>query len=215
MQNEMHPDAKQLAAIAEATIAASARPVSERELATFLPEGTDIAAVMNELTIAYEGRGIAPVRSGGGWTFRTRPEASTRAVASFGERHRLGRAATETLACVALFGPITRSEIERVRGVALSKGTMDALLMAGLIRPGTRRKGPGRPLTWISTDKFLELYDLESVRDVPQWAEIRDEGLDDLRRDVASLENTPEEDAVEEDPGDPFDDDVADVSEAS
>lgn len=213
MPNEMRPDDLQIAAIAEATIAASARPVSERELAAFLPDGTDVAAVMAALTVAYEGRGITPVRTGGGWTFRTRPETSTHAVASFGERYRLGRAATETMACVALFGPITRSEIERVRGVALSKGTMDALLMSGLIRPGPRRKGPGRPLTWISTDKFLELYDLESVRDVPQWAEIRDEGLDDLRRDAAQFETTPEEDTVEEDHGDPFDDDLADRKE--
>jgi segregation and condensation protein B len=210
MESEAGAGRGGLAAIAESTIAASARPVSERELATFLPEGADVASVMADLTSAYEGRGIAPVHTGGGWTFRTRPEASARAVESFGERHRLGRAATETMACIALFGPITRSEIERVRGVSLSKGTMDALLAAGLIRPGPRRNGPGRPLTWISTDRFLELHDLENVRDVPQWQEIRDEGLDDLRRTAGLQENAPEEDAPEEDPGDPFDDEQAD-----
>lgn len=200
-----------LTAIAEAAIAASARPVSERELATFLPEGTDVATVMSELVSAYEGRGIIPVRTGGGWTFRTRPEASARAVVSFGERYRLGRAATETMACIALFGPITRSEIERVRGVTLSKGTMDALLAALLIRPGPRRNGPGRPLTWIATDKFLELYDLASARDIPQWQEIRDEGLEDLRRTAGSQEeNGPTENVdEEEDLGDPFDDERA------
>lgn len=196
-----------LVAIAEATLAASARPVSEREIASYLPEGSDVPAVMAALEAAYEGRGIMPVATAGGWTFRTNPSSSARAVAAFGERHRLGRAATETATCIALFGPVTRSEIERVRGVTLSKGTMDALLVAGLIRPGPRRNGPGRPLTWISTDRFLELYDLPSVRDIPEWQQIRDEGLEDLRRHVGPEQGGgAEEEPEEEDPGDPFDD---------
>jgi segregation and condensation protein B len=203
-------DAAALVAVAESVVAASARPVTVRELQSALPEGSDVAAVMSALVDAYEGRGIVPVFTAGGWTFRTRQEASARAVETFGERHRLGRAATETLTCIALFGPVTRSEIERVRGVALSKGTMDALLSASLIRPGPRRNGPGRPLTWIATERFLELYHLDGVRDVPEWQQIRDEGLDDLRRTGGAPEEAPAaEDAADGDAepeGDPFDD---------
>ncbi len=210
--SEPADDLARLVAIAEATIAANARPVSERELASYMPEGTDLAAVMAGLVAAYEGRGVTPAPTAGGWTFRTRPESSARAVESFGERYRLGRAATETLACIALFGPVTRSEIERVRGVALSKGTMDALLVAGLIRPGPRRNGPGRPLTWIATDRFLELYDLGSVREVPEWQQIRDEGLEDLRRTAGAQEQLSDADQAGEpeevDHGDPFDDEL-------
>lgn len=169
-------------AIAESAIAVAGRPVSERELASYLPPGTDLASTLTDLERAYAGRGIMPVLTAGGWTFRTRTSSSDVAVRAFGERHALGRAATETLVAIALFAPVTRSEIERVRGVTLAKGTMDALLLGGLIRPGPRRDGPGRPLTWMPTERFFELYDLGSVSDIPQWREVRDEGLEDMRR---------------------------------
>jgi segregation and condensation protein B len=169
-------------AILESAIAVAGRPVSERELATYLPAGTDLAGALVALDRAYAGRGIMPSLTAGGWVFRTRPSSSGLAVRVFEERHALGRAATETAVAIALFAPVTRSEIERVRGVTLAKGTMDALLLAGLIRPGPRRDGPGRPLTWMPTERFLELYDLESTAAIPQWKELRDEGLDDMRR---------------------------------
>lgn len=196
-------------AIAEAAIAVAGRPVSERELASYLPPGTDLTATMMKLERAYAGRGIAPVATAGGWIFRTRPSSSGVAARVFGERHALGRAATETLVAIALFGPVTRSEIERVRGVTLAKGTMDALLLAGLIRPGPRRDGPGRPLTWMPTERFLELYDLASVSEIPQWKEVRDEGLDDMRR-VRGAAVAEEAEPAEEDEADiqAFDDEI-------
>lgn len=200
-----------LVAVAESAIAVAGRPVTERELASYLPDGTDLSQVLNELDAAYAGRGIAPVRTAGGWVFRTRPSSSGIASRVFGERHALGRAATETLVTIALFAPVTRSEIERVRGVTLAKGTMDALLLAGLIRPGPRREGPGRPLTWMTTDRFLELYDLGAIADIPQWKELRDEGLHEMRRTRGV--NSAAEDAGETEEDEPdiaaFDDEIA------
>ena len=196
-------------AIAESAIAVAGRPVSERELASYLPPGTDIAATMADLERAYAGRGIMPVLTAGGWIFRTRASSSGVAARVFGERHALGRAATETLAAIALFAPVTRSEIERVRGVTLAKGTMDALLLGGLIRRGPRRDGPGRPLTWMPTERFLELYDLGSVSEIPQWKEVRDEGLDDMRRvRGATASEDPEADDEGEVDIQAFDDEV-------
>jgi segregation and condensation protein B len=189
------------ALIAEAVIVAAGRPVNEVEIASHLPSGSDVNAILERLVEAYAGRGIVPVRTAGGWTMRTRPECSRFAVEAFGERHRLGRASTETSISIAIFGPVTRSEIERIRGVALSKGTMDALLVGGLIRPGPRRETPGRPLTWVVTERFLELHDIADVSEIPEWKEIREQGLDDLRR-LPSLEPgvaEPEEEGHPED----------------
>lgn len=199
--------------IIEAAIAAAGRPISEAELASYLPAGCDLAGALEGLERAYHGRGIMPAKTAGGWSFRTRTSSSGMASRVFGERHALGRAATETLAAIALFAPVTRSEIERVRGVALAKGTMDALLHAGLIRPGPRREGPGRPLTWTVTERFLELYDLDSVSVIPQWKEVRDEGLADMRRSrvAAATDQLDHSDEEEDGAADlhVFDDEVA------
>ncbi|MGY3581817.1 segregation and condensation protein B [Bradyrhizobium sp. USDA 4341] len=196
--------------IVESAIAVAGRPVSERELASYLPDGTDLAETSAALDRAYAGRGIAPVLTAGGWVFRTRPSSSGLAVRIFEERHALGRAATETAVAIALFAPVTRSEIERVRGVTLAKGTMDALLLAGLIRPGPRRDGPGRPLTWMPTERFLELYDLDSPASIPQWKELRDEGLDDMRRSRGAAVSPDEGNEQDEEEPDiaVFDDEV-------
>jgi segregation and condensation protein B len=197
-------------AILESAIAVAGRPVPERELASYLPEGTDLPATLAALDRAYAGRGIMPALTAGGWVFRTRPSSSGLAVRVFEERHALGRAATETAVAIALFAPVTRSEIERVRGVTLAKGTMDALLLAGLIRPGPRRDGPGRPLTWMPTERFLELYDLESTAVIPQWKELRDERLDDMRRSRGADLSTDDADVPEDEDQDDsaFDDEV-------
>lgn len=165
----------------EALLFASPEPMAVRALAERLPEGADLADALARLRARYAGRGVRLVRVGEAWAFRTAPDLHHLFGAELVERRKLSRAAIETLAIVAYHAPVTRTEIEEIRGVAVSRGTLDQLLDLGWIRFGKRRETPGRPVTFLVTDVFLDHFGLESARDLPGLAELRASGLLDSR----------------------------------
>jgi segregation and condensation protein B len=165
----------------EALIFASDKPVDEARLGDRLPEDSDIGEIMRTLQAAYETRGVNLVRVGKAWAFRTAPDLAGSLVIERERRRKLSRAAIETLAVVAYHQPVTRAEIEEIRGVTQSKGTVDVLLEAGWIKPGRRRQTPGRPVTWMTTTEFLDHFGIESLKDLPGAAELRAAGFLDSR----------------------------------
>ena len=165
----------------EAVLFASAEPVGSAELARRLPEGCDVAEALVHLRSRYSGRGVRLVRVGDGWAMRTAPDLAWLMHTEQVEQRRLSRAAIETLAIIAYHQPVTRTEIEEIRGVSLSRGTIDLLMEMGWIRFGRRRMTPGRPLTFVVTDGFLDHFGLETPRDLPGIKELRDAGLLDSR----------------------------------
>jgi segregation and condensation protein B len=156
----------------EATIFASAVPLSVEEIAEHVGDGP-LEIVLGELAAQYEGRGIELVERGGRWHFQTAPDLAHLLRRTREEPRRLSRAATETLAIIAYHEPVSRAEIEAIRGVQISKGTLDVLMDAGWVRPAGRREGPGRPLLYATTKEFLTHFGLTSRRDLP--------GIDDLK----------------------------------
>ncbi len=158
--------------LAEAVIFASREPVTARTLANLLPEEADVEAVLAELAAVYEGRGVELAEIAGGWQFRTAPDlaATLRKVVELPRR--LPRVAMETLAIVAYHQPVTRSEIEEIRGAALSQTTLDLLLENGLVTPKGRRETPGRPTLWGTTPAFLAQFGLNDLRDLPKREEL-------------------------------------------
>ena len=171
--------------IAEAIVFASAEPVSEAAIAERLPGGLNASAVLRELKGRYNGRGVNLVQVAGGWAFRTAPDLAPVLRAERPAERRPSRAALETLAIVAYYQPVTRAEIEEIRGVTTSRGTLDQLLEAGWVQPGRRRQSPGRPVTWITTAAFLDHFGLASVEDLPGVRELVDAGL--LERGPAAV----------------------------
>jgi segregation and condensation protein B len=165
----------------EALIFASAEPLDQRTLADRLGGGVDIGRLLAELKQDYAGRGIDLVRTAGRWSFRTAPDLAEKLRVDAEVQRKLSRATVETLAIIAYHQPVTRAEIEGIRGVATSKGTLDILMEAGWVRPGKRRETPGRPLTWITTDGFLDHFGLESLRDLPNLEDLKASGLLDPR----------------------------------
>jgi segregation and condensation protein B len=163
--------------IVEALLFAAATPLTARQLAERMPEGSDVAAALAALGRRYEGRGVRLERIGDGWAFRTAPDLGWLMRREQVETRRLSRAGMETLAIVAYHQPVTRAEIEEMRGVAVSRGTLDLLLELGWIRLGRRRQSPGRPVTFVTTQGFLDHFGLESARDLPGLRELRDAGL--------------------------------------
>src|SRR5690606_16622544 len=151
--------------VLEALLFASREPLAESALAERLPEGTAIAELLAELSAAYAGRGVNLVRVAGGWAFRTAPDLSHLLQREAEEPRKLSRAALETLAIIAYHQPVTRAEIEEIRGVTTSKGTLDVLMETGWIRMRGRRRTPGRPVTYGTTPAFLDHFGLDSVRD--------------------------------------------------
>lgn len=162
--------------VVEAALLGAGRSIGDEELQSFIPE-LDLHAVLAELADDYAERGVCLLRTAGGWALRTRPESSDLATLLSSQPTRLTRAAMETLAVIAAFQPVTRGEIERVRGVQLSPGVMDQLLEAGFIRPGQRRETPGRPLTWMTTTEFLEGFDLHTADDLIALRRMREQDL--------------------------------------
>ena len=154
--------------LAEALLFASAEPVSMRALTQLLPDGADVDATVAVLRARYDGRGVELVEVAGGWQFRTAPDLAPRLVRVVPVARRLPRAAMETLAIVAYHQPVTRPEIEDIRGTSLSQATLDALLEAGLIAPGGRRETPGRPTLWNTTPAFLAQFGLPDLRALPR-----------------------------------------------
>lgn len=185
----------------EAILFASAEPVSEAELAKRLPEGADCAALLGELQAFYAERGVNLARIAGGWAFRTAPDLAALMTREIVEQRRLSRAALEMLAIIAYHQPVTRTEIEEIRGVSTSKGTLDLLIELGWVKIAGRRRVPGRPVTYGTTDAFLEHFGLDRVSDLPGIDELAAAGL--LEKNIAAL---PEEldlaDEVGEDGGD-------------
>ena len=165
----------------EALVFASAAPVSERARAGRFPEETDVAALLAELQGLYENRGVNLVSIGGAWAFRTAPDLAPHMKVERQVLRKLSRAAVETLSIIAYHQPITRAEIEEVRGVSLSRGTIDILLEAGWVKPKGRRRVPGRPVTWGTTDGFLDHFGLEGLDALPGIEELKATGLLDRR----------------------------------
>ena len=170
-------DRREKLRILEALLFAAAEPLEESKLTLHLGKGGDVATLLDELKGFYAGRGINLVRVAGKWAFRTAED-----LAFLLERHavaerRLSKAALETLAIIAYHQPATRAEVEEIRGVSTSPGTLDVLMETGWVRPRGRRRAPGKPITYGTTDAFLNHFGLESIKDLPGLAELKAAGL--------------------------------------
>ncbi len=177
---QLFPDDAQHLRMLEALLFAASEPMTEQGLAGRLPAGADVAALLDELATRYQKRGVNLVNVGGRWSFRTAADLAYLMRREAVEIRKLSRAAVETLAIVAYHQPVTRAEIEQIRGVTVSKGTVDVLLEIGWIKPRGRRKVPGRPLTFGTTPAFLEHFGLESLTELPGLDELKSAGFLDL-----------------------------------
>jgi segregation and condensation protein B len=186
----------------EALLFAAAGPLSVEDLARRLPDGADVAGALAALRARYSGRGVELVQVAGRWRFQTAADLAWLMTEERQEPRRLSKAAQETLAIIAYHQPVTRAEIEAVRGVQASRGTLDVLLELGLVRMRGRRRTPGRPVTYGTTDAFLEHYGLANLSDLPGAAEMKAAGLLslDLPADFAVPDPSalaPDEDPLE------------------
>ena len=161
----------------EAVLFAAPEPLTTAQVAERLPQGSEVRAALDRLRRRYEGRGVNLMRSGATWAFRTAPDLRFLLSREVVETRKLSRAGIETLAIVAYHGPVTRTEIEEIRGVSVSKGTLDQLIELGWVRLGRRRDTPGRPATYVTTDAFLSHFGLESASDLPSLADLRAAGF--------------------------------------
>ena len=161
----------------EAVLFASATAMTTAQIHARLPDGCDAEPALRALTARYAGRGVRLVRAGGAWAFRTAPDLAPLLAREVVETRPLSRAATETLAIVAYHQPVTRTEIEEIRGVAVSKGIVERLMELGWVRLGARRQTPGRPVTFAVTPAFLDHFGLASTADLPGLQELRASGL--------------------------------------
>ena len=182
----------------EALLFSSAEPVRETDLAQRLPDPGQLDPALKILQGLYENRGVELYRAGDAWAFRTAPDLGDALKIERSTVRKLSRAAVETLAVIAYHQPVTRAEMEEIRGVGQSRGTLDLLLEAGWIRPGRRRQTPGRPLTWTTTQAFLDHFGLENVGDLPGVADLKASGLLDKRPAIEAFRNFAEDDAPEE-----------------
>lgn len=193
--------------ILEALLFAASQPMNEAALAQYLPEGIDVRALIDRLAALYQGRGVILAEVAGGYAFRTAPDLARHLTIYRSVTRRFSRAALEALAIIAYHQPITRAEIETIRGVSLSRGTLDQLLEAEWIKPKGRRAVPGRPVTWVTTPEFLSHFGLASLDDLPGVEELRASGL--LEPVTAGLpsDETADEDVADDERGDDEDDD--------
>ena len=166
--------------LVEALLFAAVEPLDEEALARHLGDVADIPELLGELAERYGGRGVNLVRLAGGWAFSTAPDLAPKLRIERPVVRKLSRAAVETLAVIAYHQPVTRAEIEEIRGVALAKGTIDTLMEAGWVHPKGRRAAPGRPLLWVTTPGFLAHFGLDSLSELPNLDELRSAGLIDL-----------------------------------
>ena len=188
----------------EAMLFASSEPLSTRAMQDRMPHGCDAAEAVFSLRKRYEGRGVNVVRVGDAWVIRTAPDLSFLMSREQVETRKLSRAAIETLAIVAYHQPCTRAEIEEIRGVSVSRGTIDQLMEMEWLRFGRRKMTPGRPVTYVVTQGFLDHFGLETTRDLPGLKELRAAGLLDSRPPPGSFPGP--EDAGEDDAMDPPED---------
>ncbi len=192
----------------EAVLFASVEPVSVAELTARLPHGSDPAEALVYLKKRYEGRGVRLVKVGDGWAMRTAPDLGFLMQKETVETRKLSRAAIETLAIIAYHQPVTRAEIEEIRGVSVSRGTIDLLIEMEWIRFGRRRMTPGRPVTFVVTQNFLDHFGLESARDLPGLKELRAAGLLESRPPPGAMPGpeVDDEDEAEEGQSELFED---------
>ncbi|MEZ5918821.1 MAG: SMC-Scp complex subunit ScpB [Alphaproteobacteria bacterium] len=181
-------DQKDTTRILEALLFASAEPLSVKDLHERMPEGADVGAALMALKKTYEGRGVNLVEMDSRWALRTAPDLAEALRPDKQVSKKLSRAAMETLAIIAYHQPVTRAEIENIRGVATHKGTLDALMESGWIKPGRRRESPGRPLTWVSTSAFLDQFSLEALTDLPGLDDLKASGLLDRRPAIETIQ---------------------------
>ena len=181
----------------EATLFAAVEPMNAADIALYVGDGVDVKAALAALQGHYAGRGVELVERGGRWHFQTAGDLAHILRREREEPRRLSRAAVETLAIIAYHEPVSRAEIEAIRGVQISKGTLDVLMEAGWVRPAGRREVPGRPLTYATTPAFLAHFGLESRRDLPGIDDLKAAGLldpIDVAFEQLELETADEED---------------------
>jgi len=211
--HDLNPELRLL----EAILFASAEPLTTEVLCKQLTEESNVLEMLYELKTLYAPRGINLVETDGYWSFRTAGDLAGQMKITRQPRRKLPRAAAEVLAIIAYHQPITRGEIESIRGVETSKGTLDILLELGWIRPGKRRDTPGRPLTWTTTQDFLSHFNLETLKDLPGLDELKAAGLLDMRPVLSELPRLSEgesaEHEAEENSDDDFDDDEDDFDD--
>jgi len=187
----------------EALLFAAAEPLSAADLARRLPEGADVGQALSALGLRYVGRGVELTCVAGRWRFATAPDLAALMTEERQEPRRLSKAAMETLAIIAYHQPVTRAEIEAARGVGLNRGTLDLLLEIGWVRMRGRRRSPGRPVTYGTTEGFLEHFGLPSLNDLPGVAEMRAAGLLDLELSGDFVIPDPSRPVEPEDPLEP------------
>ena len=187
--------------LVEALLFASQRPLKAQDIEDRLPVGVPVMELISELKNDYLSRGVNLVNIAGGWTFRTADDLKDNLRSLVQVKRRLSAAAIETLAIIAYHQPVTRGDIEAIRGVAVSKGTLDTLLECNWIRPRGRRRVPGRPLQWGTSEEFLEYFSLENLNDLPGIEELKATGLLEKRDSLTSL-ILPDDLPVEDDSGD-------------
>ncbi len=173
--------------VVEALLFAAPEPMPETAIADRLADGTDVPRVLAALADHYRGRGVNLVQTGSGWAFRTAVDLAGKLQLEIVEPRKLPRAALETLAIIAYHQPVTRAEIEQIRGVATSRGTLDTLMEVDWVRPGRRRQTPGRPVTWVTTPAFLDHFQLAHLDDLPGVAELKAAGLLETGPAIAKL----------------------------
>lgn len=173
--------------VLEALLFATAQPLTTKDLHERMPAGSDVGGALMALQKEYESRGINLVEMEGQWAFRTAADIGPALAVDRQVERRLSRAAMETLAIIAYHQPVTRAEIENIRGVVTHKGTLDALMEMGWIKPGRRRETPGRPLTWVTTTGFLDHFSLEALTDLPGLDDLKASGLLDRRPAIDAI----------------------------
>jgi segregation and condensation protein B len=194
----------------EALLFASAEPLDEATLREHLPQDVDLPAVLADLARHYDRRGVRLVRTGGRWAFRTAPDLAPILRRRAVEPRKLSRAAIETLAIVAYHQPVTRAEIEAIRGVSVARGTLDVLIETGWVRLRGRRRTPGRPVTFGTTPAFLDHFGLDQISDLPGLDELKGAGLFDGRLPASFEMPLPSDDATLREDEDPVEGDMLD-----
>lgn len=193
--------------ILEAILFASAEPLTVKHLKTRFSEDVDLPALLGELKKHYVGRGVTLAEVAGGWAFRTADDLSFLLQRETVESRKLSRAALETLAIIAYHQPVTRAEIEEIRGVSISKGTLDVLMETGWVRMRGRRRSPGRPVTYGTTEGFLDHFMLDAVGDLPGLEELKGAGLLDSAMPANFQMPIPNDDDALRDDEEPLDGD--------
>jgi segregation and condensation protein B len=199
--------------ILEALLFAAPEPLDQAELARHFAEGEDIASLLAELQTLYAERGVNLVRVAGKWAFRTAADLAFLLEREAVEQRRLSRAALETLAIIAYHQPVTRAEIEEIRGVSTSKGTLDVLLETGWIKLRGRRRAPGRPVTYGTTEAFLGHFGFDSIQDLPGLSELKGAGLLDSTLPPGFAMPNPDDAPELREDGDPLEDELGDEDE--